>query len=236
MKFVFVLSLMACATAAQATEATHIEKQVKSLVVKIPQLGSFAPACESNKLFAERVSATTPKQVVLLTCFVEAKKWAAYLGKTGTDLYPMISIAVSDPASGIKYTSDDFKKLRVSVKEKLGELVAKTDWRKEYEKQDQDLAKTGVKATRENAKVGLQGFFRPAGETKSFSYLTVREFDEVRAAKTIQRKQVSAISLIHFSDSLLTLTVVDQFDEEEKGQRAREITEAWLSAYRALNE
>ena len=231
-----LLLLLATTQFANGAERSYLEKSIGSQVLKLPQLPGFVPACEENKLFADRVAAVTPKLVVLVTCSIDTEKWRAYLNRSGADFYPMISVAISAPSSTIKFTRDAFEKLRASTKEKLGDLIAKTDFQTSYTEEDKKLAQTGVKSTRTNVKVGLQGFFKPEGETASFSYLVARDFDVVRPTTTVVAKQVSAVSLVLFSERLLTLTVVDQFDETEKGQRAQEITSRWLAAYRALNE
>jgi len=232
------LVLLAMPWISQAGNDTpYVEKSLGTTTVKLPKLADFSPACDENKQIAQRASGLTPKTAVFVACSVESKKWHAFQDGKPSDMYPFIAIAVQVTPPGGDYTTQEFEKVRAAAHKQLGDLLTNTqDIQRQIAEQDRKLASGGVAIERKNYHQSFQGFFQPAGETFSFSYVTTRNVTVVEAGMKKDLWEVNAASIIFLSGKLLTLNVVDQSTSADSGLRVQEITSRWLRAFRDLNE
>ena len=150
-----IAALLASVCGAQPLpKLTFLEKSVGGASTKIPVLQEFAKACAESPQFAARAAALTPKTSALVTCFVPTEKWRDFQSNKATDLYPVMSVIVSN--SG-EYTPEIFRKMKEAARKQLGDLVNDGSAQGRIVEQDAALARSGSSLRRENYQQGKRG-------------------------------------------------------------------------------
>lgn len=233
------LGLLAASCCAQAaTNIPFLERQLAvAKAVKIPIPTGFSPACDEDPQLAKRLTALTPKSSLFLTCFLDEKKWKRIREEKSRDIHPIIVIAVQAPLPQGPFSPEEFEKLRTAAHKHLDHRFQDTASLQRLRKdQERRLSNIGVEISIKDDPIRLQGFFTPAGQTSSFSFVVSGSSVVSENGTTRQVSEVQANTTIYYMGNVLGFLVVDNASEDDQGRTVREITSNWLQAYRDLNE
>lgn len=214
----------------------YVERSIDMVTVKLPTPPAFRPACDENRLFAERAASLTPKTANFLTCFVDGKKWESFLAGTATDLYPHIAVTVARPHPSGPLSHSEFQQLRNAARQQLGYLLTDSESTKtRLREQDDRIAATGGDLRRDFEGQKLTGFIDLPGAQNSFSYQTTRTYSVSEGGQSRRMCEVTVLSMVLHNGRLLMALAIDDCNAVPMGQHVRELSALWLQRFSELN-
>jgi hypothetical protein len=215
----------------------YLQKEVAGRVVRLPMLPGFASSCEENAAVAERARNMTPQTHDFLTCASDLKKWNDLkAGKTSSDFYPLLILAVQRHHPGGPFTEDEFTKLTKAAHAKLGDMIeSEKKIPRSVRDTDEALSAGGSRRSTSEYVQKMQGFFDAPSTLPSFSFVTSRSYTVSEGGRARAIREITGISTIYYHGELLQLMVLDSVGPNGDSFRPMEITKHWLNAFNALN-